>query len=213
MLNSNRCTTNRAFIKSSVCYGYVYREVLQKSLSSSSATGSTNRAQNILSRGCTITIVGTYGYMPPEQFSGKAHPASDLYSLGATLVYLLIRRHPADLPVKRGQMEFEVSDLISDLPSEGLRHRMQNWLRYLVHPSVVQRLMSARWALDTLTDENLPLQSKQGLYAKPHGTRVGLKKTVDREAHWLAYELSYRLRLPVCELAVVSSRNPALRQR
>ena len=120
----------------------------------------------------TITIVGTYGYMPLEQLSGKAHPASDLYSLGATLIYLLIRQHSADLPMKRGQIEFDVSEFVSD--------RTQSWLRYLVHPSVVQRLSSARWALDTLTDENLPLQSKQGLYAKPYNTRVLLSKTVDR---------------------------------
>ncbi len=35
----------------------------------------------------TITVVGTYGYMPPEQFGGRT--TSDLYSLGATLIYLL----------------------------------------------------------------------------------------------------------------------------
>ncbi|MGB3534227.1 MAG: protein kinase [Microcoleaceae cyanobacterium] len=39
----------------------------------------------------TITIVGTYGYMPTEQFGGKTTPASDLYSLGATLIYLITR--------------------------------------------------------------------------------------------------------------------------
>jgi serine/threonine protein kinase len=39
----------------------------------------------------TMTIVGTYGYMPPEQFGGKAFPASDLYSLGATIIYLGMR--------------------------------------------------------------------------------------------------------------------------
>ncbi|HEY9704456.1 MAG TPA: serine/threonine-protein kinase, partial [Allocoleopsis sp.] len=37
--------------------------------------------------GGTITIVGTYGYMPPEQYFGKAGPASDLYSLGMTIIY------------------------------------------------------------------------------------------------------------------------------
>nr|WP_242032786.1 serine/threonine-protein kinase [Oscillatoria sp. FACHB-1406] len=37
----------------------------------------------------TFTIVGTYGYMAPEQFSGRIAPVSDLYSLGATLVYLV----------------------------------------------------------------------------------------------------------------------------
>ncbi|MEO0648878.1 MAG: protein kinase, partial [Cyanobacteria bacterium J06650_10] len=120
----------------------------------------------------SITIVGTYGYMPPEQFSGRANPASDLYSLGATLIYLLTCKHPADLPMRRGQLDFEVAELVGD--------RTQSWLQYLVHSSVVQRLQSARWALDTLVDENLPLQSKQGLYAKPHGSRVSLRKTTDR---------------------------------
>lgn len=32
---------------------------------------------------------GTYGYMAPEQFRGAAQPASDLYALGGTLLYLL----------------------------------------------------------------------------------------------------------------------------
>ena len=46
--------------------------------------------QNIASsdRG-TLTIVGTYGYMPPEQFGGRSRPASDIYSLGASIIYSL----------------------------------------------------------------------------------------------------------------------------
>jgi serine/threonine protein kinase len=41
--------------------------------------------QNLANKkGGTITVVGTYGYMPPEQFGGRAKPASDLYSLGTT---------------------------------------------------------------------------------------------------------------------------------
>ena len=35
------------------------------------------------------TIIGTYGYMAPEQFQGAASHASDLYSIGGTLLYLL----------------------------------------------------------------------------------------------------------------------------
>lgn len=35
------------------------------------------------------TVVGTYGYMAPEQLRGAARPASDLFALGGTLLYLL----------------------------------------------------------------------------------------------------------------------------
>jgi serine/threonine protein kinase len=57
--------------------------------------------------GGTITVVGTYGYMPPEQFGDRAVPASDLYSLGATLIYLATGKHPADLPQIDQRLEFE----------------------------------------------------------------------------------------------------------
>ena len=43
----------------------------------------------------TITIVGTYGYIPLEQFGGQTTTASDLYSLGMTLIYLITGVHPA----------------------------------------------------------------------------------------------------------------------
>ena len=39
------------------------------------------------------TVIGTYGYMAPEQFRGAAQPASDLYALGATLLFLLAGAH------------------------------------------------------------------------------------------------------------------------
>ncbi|MBD1874302.1 hypothetical protein H6F75_12480 [Nodosilinea sp. FACHB-131] len=36
--------------------------------------------------GGTVTVVGTYGYMPPEQFGGRSLPASDL---GRTLEVMM----------------------------------------------------------------------------------------------------------------------------
>lgn len=44
------------------------------------------------------TKIGTEGYAPIEQLrSGKAYPASDLYSLGATCVYLMTQMKPEEL--------------------------------------------------------------------------------------------------------------------
>ena len=44
------------------------------------------------------TKIGTEGYSPIEQLrSGKAYPASDLYSLGATCLYLMTRVKPEEL--------------------------------------------------------------------------------------------------------------------
>jgi serine/threonine protein kinase len=42
------------------------------------------------------TVVGTYGYMPYEQYMGQASPASDLYALGATFLHLITGRPPSD---------------------------------------------------------------------------------------------------------------------
>jgi tRNA A-37 threonylcarbamoyl transferase component Bud32 len=44
------------------------------------------------------TVVGTFGYMAPEQFQGRALPQSDVYSLGATALAVLTGRDPEDLP-------------------------------------------------------------------------------------------------------------------
>jgi serine/threonine protein kinase len=42
------------------------------------------------------TVVGTYGYMPYEQYMGQASPSSDLYALAATWLHLITGRPPAD---------------------------------------------------------------------------------------------------------------------
>ncbi|WP_438015928.1 serine/threonine-protein kinase [Sorangium sp. So ce315] len=44
------------------------------------------------------TVVGTFGYMAPEQFQGRALPASDVYAVGATALCLLTGEEPEDLP-------------------------------------------------------------------------------------------------------------------
>ena len=44
------------------------------------------------------TVVGTFGYMAPEQFQGRSLPGSDVYAVGATALSLVTGREPEDLP-------------------------------------------------------------------------------------------------------------------
>ncbi|MFM6157161.1 MAG: protein kinase domain-containing protein, partial [Sphaerospermopsis kisseleviana] len=90
----------------------------------------------------TRTIVGTYGYMPQEQFGGRTVPASDLYSLGCTLIYLITGTQPPDLPQKNFRIQFEQVANLS--PS------LTNWLKKMIEPSLEKRLASAKSALTAL---------------------------------------------------------------
>ena len=56
-------------------------------------------------QGGTMTVVGTYGYVPMEQFAGRTEKASDLYALGATLIHLITGTNPADLPHKNSRLD------------------------------------------------------------------------------------------------------------
>lgn len=44
------------------------------------------------------TVVGTFGYMAPEQFQGRALPSTDVYAVGVTALVMLTGREPEDLP-------------------------------------------------------------------------------------------------------------------
>ena len=44
------------------------------------------------------TMIGTLGFAPPEQYQGIADPRSDIYSLGATLHYVVTGRDPEKFP-------------------------------------------------------------------------------------------------------------------
>jgi ankyrin repeat protein len=88
------------------------------------------------------TIVGTYGYMAPEQFRGQAVPATDLYGLGATVLFLLTHRSPSDLPQERLKISFRSRIQVS----EGFA----DWLEKMLEPDVEDRFPSAKEALAAL---------------------------------------------------------------
>ena len=120
----------------------------------------------------TRTVVGTYGYMAPEQFSGRATPASDLYSLGATLIYLVTGQHPGDLPQEDLRIKFEDNANVS--------RSFSLWLKQLTEPILSKRLSSVEQALSSLEHPqsfNQEINKKSFNYPKPLDTRVNLKKS------------------------------------
>lgn len=72
-------------------------------------------AANIYQCHGTGTLIGKQGYMPPEQFKGKATPASDVYALGSTLVFLLSGTDPPGMgrmPETLLQVDSKLSELV-----------------------------------------------------------------------------------------------------
>ncbi|MBD2567812.1 serine/threonine protein kinase [Anabaena lutea] len=120
----------------------------------------------------TRTIVGTYGYMPQEQFGGRTVPASDLYSLGCTIIYLVTGSHPADLPEKDFQIQFE--------EFANLSPNFTNWLKLMTAPSLGNRLSSADEALKALEKPLLPTPTNTNLtLKKPTDSKINLTKNQD----------------------------------
>jgi len=120
-------------------------------------------------QGGTMTVVGTYGYMSQEQFGGRAVPASDLYSLGATLIYLVTGSHPADLLGDEMVIEFEESvNLSSDFI---------NWLKWMTQTTLKKRPISAEVALKEL--ENPTILESKLVVSKPKDSRVELRNGKD----------------------------------
>lgn len=117
--------------------------------------------------GGTITIVGSYGYIPLEQFGGQTTFASDLYSLGMTLIYLLTGTHPSELQQVNGQVKFTAE----------ISSKFKRWLERMTQPHLDKRFDSAKSA-------QIALNSEDGSYGdfiqlKPAHTQVKLYR--DRE--------------------------------
>lgn len=117
--------------------------------------------------GATFTVVGTYGYVPLEQFGGRAVPASDLFALGATLIHLLTGTAPADLPQENSRIQF--ADRVNLDPG------FVNWIGKLTEPLLDDRLRTAEGAIQAL--ENRHALAPPITNPRPPGSRIHLKKS------------------------------------
>lgn len=139
-----------------------------------------------LSAPAASTMIGTPGYAPMEQFIGRATVRSDLYGLAATLVFLLTRRNPADLPTKNLKVDLEP---IIDLASPGLVRVLSSWLE----PDEAARTLTLQQADALLAGAGVPAGPSTAAPSRPpSGSRI--VHTADGNTHGWVLPLGGRVR-------------------
>lgn len=110
--------------------------------------GAVRDTYRTLSQGSTV--VGTFGYMAPEQFRGHASPATDQYGLGALLITLLTRTLPSQIGQRKGRPDFRKHATLSA--------GFASWLDTLLDPEPARRFASVRQARVRLASPGPSLQ-------------------------------------------------------
>jgi len=111
------------------------------------------------------TVVGTFGYMAPEQFQGRAMPASDVYAAGATALSMLTGREPEDLPHKGLAIDVKAA------LGSGVSPAMVSALSAMLEPDPDKRAVKIG-----------PLLSRIGAAAPPPSRAKRDRKRDEREA-------------------------------
>ncbi len=118
------------------------------------------------------TVVGTYGYMAPEQFRGQAVLSTDLYGLGTTLLFLLTQKSPADLPQRRLKINFRSHVRVAK--------KFANWLERMIEPEIENRFDSAQEALAVLRHKRAIVKSQFLTPRKPKNSPIILTRTEEQ---------------------------------
>ena len=131
----------------------------------------------------SITIVGSYGYIPLEQFMGQTTFASDLYSLGMTLIYLVTGIHPAELTQPTGKVKFDTSTISREFA---------RWLRKITEPYIDKRYASAELALTALHSEYNNYENTKILLSN-QSKDLTLNISPDRTSLEISYRVPFKL--------------------
>ncbi len=95
-----------------------------------------------------MTFAGTAGYVAPEQLYGKVTPASDIFSLGATMLHLITGIAPCDM-----EMSGITPDIDRYLPSD-----IPSWFKQILKDSLAPdpklRISTATQLLTRLNEDH-----------------------------------------------------------
>ncbi len=110
------------------------------------------------------TVVGTFGYMAPEQLYGGATPATDVYALGATILCLATGAPPDEQPRKGLALDV-------DKACPGLSAPLRTVMREMLSPEPDQRPGSGQVLQDRLrkvrdTPADAPRPSSTGWFGR-----------------------------------------------
>lgn len=121
----------------------------------------------------STTVVGTFGYMPPEQLRGQSLPASDLYS-SAVMALELLNGGPVSGMLNRELMfDFRFHLQISA--------HFASWLARMLDPDLKRRFPSAQAALQALRALGAPAETRMDLrFLPPAGYRCWISRYPDR---------------------------------
>jgi eukaryotic-like serine/threonine-protein kinase len=117
------------------------------------------------------TVVGTLGYMAPEQFRGQATLTTDLYGLGTTLIFLLTGIDPIALPEKNMRLDFRRCCKV--------RPDFAQWLDGLIAPAAEARCPNAQSALAMLRGDR-PLLPPSLETDRIRHRRITVQRSADR---------------------------------
>ena len=110
--------------------------------------------------------------MAPEQFRGQAFPSTDLYGLGTTLLYLLTKKCPSDLPQKHLKIDFCSQINVSQ--------NLADWLDKVIEPVAEDRFSNTEIALAVLQGKESLDNYLINKPRKPKKTSISLQKSEEK---------------------------------
>ena len=139
----------------------------------------------MMARRGSSTVVGTIGYMAPEQLQGRAMPASDVYAVGATAIAALTGKDPETVP-HRG-LKLDVRAALAGRASEA----MITTLERMLEPDPDRRATSVAAAMEATPPLLAPAPLRvAAVTAVSAGSEDAAVKSI-RRLMWLLWGLGW----------------------